>query len=355
MNTVLITGGAGFIGSRLAFGIRESKPECRIIAFDNLIRRGSELNVSRLQEAGIEFVRGDVRMPDELDAIGPVDLIVECSAEPSVLAGYDESPRYVIDTNFGGTVNCLELARKFNAAFLFLSTSRVYSMRKLNALSCTEAATRFVLDEEQSFPGVSVSGISEAFPTDGPRSFYGTSKLCSEQLIEEYADAYGLRTIVNRCGVIAGPWQMAKIDQGLVGLWVSRHYFKGELAYFGYGGEGKQVRDILHVDDLLRLVLHQIDRFEELAGEVFSVGGGTTVNTSLQELTALCEEVTGNTLSIGSESEDRVADVRLYITDHAHVTQRCGWKPETDLRTIVEEVAAWLAAHEKSLRPILNP
>ena len=355
MDTILITGGAGFIGSRLALGIREAKPESRIVAFDNLIRRGSELNVPRLDEAGVEFVRGDVRVSDELEAIGAVDLIVECSAEPSVLAGYDESPRYVIDTNFGGTVNCLELARKFGAAFLFLSTSRIYSMRKLNALSYAETATRFVLDEEQSLPGASASGVSEDFPTDGPRSFYGTSKLCSEQLIEEYADAYGLRTIVNRCGVIAGPWQMAKVDQGLVGLWVSRHYFKGELAYFGYGGEGKQVRDVLHVDDLLRLVLHQIDRFEDLAGEVFGVGGGTTVNTSLQELTALCEEVTGNNIDIGSEAEDRIADVRLYITDHAHVTRRCGWKPETDLRTIVEDVAAWLASHEKSLRPILLP
>lgn len=354
MNTILVTGGAGFVGSCLAIGVKRATAVARVVAMDNLKRRGSELNVPRLAEAGVDFVRGDIRTPSDFDEVGPIDFMLECSAEPTVTAGYNESPRYVIDTNLGGTVNCLEVARRYSAPVVFLSTSRIYSMQKLNALNLVESETRLELDADQTIPGVSQNGIAESFPIDGPRSFYGTTKLCSEYLIEEYADAYGLKAVINRCGVIAGPWQMAKVDQGLLGLWVSRHFFKGELAYFGYGGAGKQVRDILHVDDVLRLVLHQMAHIDDLAGEVFNVGGGTTVNTSLQELTEVCREVTGNTIPIGSVAEDRVADVPLYISDHARVTERCGWKPEIDLKTAAADVAKWLEENERALRPILT-
>ena len=122
---VLITGGAGFVGSSLGLGLAQRYPDWKIIALDNLKRRGSELNIPRLKQAGIEFVHGDVRNAEDLEASAlPVDLILECSAEPSVLAGYT-SPGYVLQTNLIGTINCLELARQTQADFIFLSTSRV--------------------------------------------------------------------------------------------------------------------------------------------------------------------------------------------------------------------------------------
>jgi CDP-paratose 2-epimerase len=243
----LITGGAGFVGSALGLGLAQRYPDWQITALDNLKRRGSELNLPRLKQAGIQFIHGDVRNTEDLDPVAlQPDLILECSAEPSVLAGY-ASPGYVLQTNLVGTVNCLELARQTQADFIFLSTSRVYPIAYLNALEFTETETRFQLLEQQVLPGVSSQGISEEFPLNGARSLYGATKLASELLVAEYADAYGLRTVINRCGVLTGPWQMGKVDQGVFALWMAFHYFQRSLKYIGYGGTGKQVRDFLHV------------------------------------------------------------------------------------------------------------
>ena len=132
VESVLVTGGAGFVGSGLAIRVKKEHPKTHVIALDNLKRRGSALNLPRLREAGVDFVHGDIRNPGDLDGAGSVDLILECSAEPSVLAGYDASPGYVIDPHLGGTINCLELARKCQAQVLLLLTSRVYPPATLN-------------------------------------------------------------------------------------------------------------------------------------------------------------------------------------------------------------------------------
>src|SRR4051794_40057568 len=147
---IWITGGAGFVGSSLAIHLKEVRPECEIVAVDNLRRRGSELNVPRLKSAGVTFVHGDVRRLEDLTAIVPQpELIVECSAEPSVLAGYNASPEYLVQTNLTGCFHCLEIARRCSADFLFVSTSRVYPVRLLNQVAWKEAATRFELAAEQ--------------------------------------------------------------------------------------------------------------------------------------------------------------------------------------------------------------
>lgn len=214
---VLITGGAGFVGSSLALAIRERHPDVTVTALDNLRRRGSELNLPRLAAAGIRFSHGDVRCREDLDAITPApDLVIECSAEPSAQAGYSESPEYLIQTNTGGCFQCLELARRVKADFLFLSTSRVYPYGLLNSLRFHEDETRFRLEDRQPVTGASGRGVSETFPLDGPRSLYGMSKLAAELMVQEYGDAYGLRWIINRCGLITGPWQMGKTDQGVI-------------------------------------------------------------------------------------------------------------------------------------------
>src|SRR5262249_11777661 len=155
--------------------------------------------------------------------------------------------------------NCLEYARRHGSDFIFLSTSRVYSIDALRALPLDSNGSRFLLQGGPQQPGVSAAGISEAFSLRGHDSLYGTTKRAGDLLVEEYRAMYRLRTVINRCGVISGPWQMGKVDQGFVVLWLSRHLFGGPLAYIGFGGHGLQVRDVLHVDDLYDLIIRQLN------------------------------------------------------------------------------------------------
>ena len=200
----LVTGGAGFVGSTLALLLQRDVAGIDVTAFDNLRRRGSELALDRLRAGGVTFRHGDVRSADDLSDAGPFDVLIECSAEPSVHAGYDGSPAYVLDTNLTGAARCLDAARRYDASVVFLSTSRVYSIPALVSLPLERQGDRLELPAGASGPGWSARGITERFPTSGPRSLYGTSKLAAELLVEEYHAMYGLRTVVNRCGLIAG-------------------------------------------------------------------------------------------------------------------------------------------------------
>ena len=293
---ILITGGAGFVGSSLAQMFKRDRADVQICAFDNLKRRGSELALERLRAHGVEFVHGDVRSPDDLADAGAFDLLLECSAEPSVHAGYHGSPAYVVQTNLTGTINCLEAARRHDADVIFLSTSRVYPIAGLRALPLERRGQRLDIAEGTSGTGWSARGLSMDFPLTGFRSMYGATKLASELLVEEYRAMYGLRTIVNRCGVISGPWQMGKVDQGFLVLWAARHLYGGSLSYIGFGGEGHQVRDVLHVADLYDLIRRQVADIDRQSGAVHNVGGGRMHSVSLAELTALCRERAGHAL-----------------------------------------------------------
>jgi CDP-paratose 2-epimerase len=349
---LLITGGAGFVGSSLALAFRRDHPAGRIIAFDNLRRRGSELTLPRLRAAGIEFVHGDVRNPADLAAVGPFDVLVECAAEPSVHAGYGEGPDYVVGTNLVGTFHCLEAARRSNALVLFLSTSRVYPIAGLRALPVEPVSWRLDLPPGAEGPGWSAAGVTTEFPMAGSRSLYGASKLASEHLAEEYAALYGLGVVVNRCGVLAGPGQMGKVDQGFVALWCARHLFGGTLAYSGFGGEGRQVRDVLHVADLYALLARQLASLRPGSYSLFNAGGGAGNAVSLAELTALCAARGDCPLAIGGQPETRAADIPWYVTDNAAVTAATGWAPRIGLADLVDDVFAWLRDDRAALEPI---
>jgi CDP-paratose 2-epimerase len=349
----LVTGGAGFVGSSFCLALAERNPDWELLAFDNLKRRGSELNLPRLREAGVPFIHGDVRELRDLVAVPRIDALVECSAEPSVLAGYGVATDYVMRTNLLGGYHCLELARRDDALFLFLSTSRVYPIEPLNRLQLTETESRFELALDQRLPGVSEAGISEAFPLDGARTLYGTTKLAGELLAAEYANAFGLRTVIDRCGVIAGPWQMGKVDQGVFTHWVLSHHFGRPLQYIGYGGGGKQVRDLLSVADLVELIDDQLRRPEVWAGFNGNVGGGRDCSLSLNEATELCRELTGNDVQIEGTSEARPGDVPLYISDCTRLFERTDWRPRQTPREILADIRAWIEDNEPALEAAL--
>ena len=350
---ILITGGAGFVGANLAVALGGRHPDWEIAALDNLMRRGSELNLPRLREAGVEFVHGDVREPADLTAAGRFDAMVECSAEPSVLAGFADTS-YSVQTNLLGAFNCLERARAEQAFVVFLSTSRVYPVAPQLELELEETETRFELSTGQPLAGAGPEGISEDFPMTGPRTLYGATKLSGEHLIEEYADAFGLAAVVNRCGVIAGPWQMGKVDQGVFSFWLLSHRFGRPLSYIGYGGSGKQVRDLLHVEDLVDLVDEQLSNPERWRGVIANVGGGREGSLSLLETTALCRELTGNEVAISAVPENRRGDVPVYLSDCRHLHSLTSWRPKRAPREVLADLLDWSAEHEEELRVALG-
>lgn len=353
--SVLLTGGAGFVGANLAIGLAERHPEWSILALDNLKRRGSELNLSRLREAGVRFIHGDVRELDDLTLGESIDAVIECSAEPSVLASaVGDGGHYAMQTNLFGAYHCLELARREQAQFVFLSTSRVYPIAAIESARYEETDTRLVLTDDQPREGVSAAGISEQCSLEGARTMYGATKLAGELLIAEYADTTGMRAVINRCGVIAGPWQMGKVDQGVFTYWMLAHYFKRELNYIGHGGTGKQVRDLIHVADILDLVERQLLAPDEWAGATVNVGGGNECSLSLAESTTICEELTGNKLSIGSELKNRPGDVPIYISDCGRLFSRSDWRPRRSPQQIMGDIFTWVNENERDVLTALS-
>jgi CDP-paratose 2-epimerase len=320
-----------------------------------LKRRGSELQLHKLLANGIEFAHGDIRVREDLMSLNKnFDLMIEASAEPSVHAGTDGSPDYLIQTNLFGTVNCLEFARKHCKGMIFLSTSRVYSIKDLVEVPLKEGKTRLELDNVESITGLSQKGIAEDFNLLNYRSLYGATKLSSEFLIQEYAQTYGLNAVINRCGVIAGPGQWGKVDQGVFTLWVANHFFKKPLRYTGFGGKGLQVRDLLHPEDLYDAISLQWDRLDEHKGQVFNLGGGVGCSTSLIELTTLCEEATGNKIEMASVPETAPNDIPWYITDSTKFESTYNWKVQKTVKDIVSDIYVWLRDNETEVAKVFN-
>jgi CDP-paratose 2-epimerase len=345
MRRVLVTGGAGFIGSSTALGLAARHRDWQVVACDNLYRRGSELNLPRLKAAGVAFVHADVRHPEDLARTGAIDALVECSAEPSVMAEGD----VIVPVNLTGAYHCFELAARQRAQVIFLSTSRVYPIATIERLAYREAETRFELDGTQPVPGATPAGIAEDFPLAGSRTLYGASKLAAELLLAEY----DLPWVVNRCGVVAGPWQMGNVDQGVFTHWVLSFYFGRRLSYIGFGGSGKQVRDVLHVDDLVDLIDRQLQEPEHWAGHTHNVGGGRDGSLSLQETSKICREITGRDVEIAAEPETRAGDVRWYLSDCSALYGHTDWRPRRRPHDVLGDIFAWISDNEQLVRTAL--
>lgn len=342
---VLITGGCGFVGSSIALYLKKQFPKTEIICFDNFIREGSQLQVPRLKSMEIQVVEGDVRFYDHLERI-QADLLIDCSAEPSVSAGLDGSSKYLVETNLIGSFNCLEWAKENKAGMLFLSTSRVYSIAELEAIPFTEQATRFEWSENNLNCTRTSDGITQEFSTKGPVSLYGATKLSSEHLVLEYSKMYDIPAIINRFGVIAGPWQMGKVDQGFIALWVAKHFFNQSLSYNGYGGLGKQVRDFLHIYDVCTLIEKQVLSLEGYRGETFQIGGGRSNSVSLLELSKLCQSITGNSLDFATNPETHCNDIRILLMDSKEVEKEFDWAKQKNINHLVEDVHQWISDNE---------
>jgi CDP-paratose 2-epimerase len=355
MTRLLITGGAGFVGSNLAVNLAERHPDWEILALDNLHRKGSELNLPRLRDAGVEMIRGDVRNVEDLRRVPKISAMVECSAEPSVMAGVDGDTGFCFHTNLTGAYNCFDLARRDGAFVVFLSTSRVYPVELQRALALEETPTRFEIAAEQQFAGASPAGISEDFPMGfGQRSLYGATKLAAELVLAEFQAGLGVPAVVDRCGVIGGPWQMGKVDQGVFAHWILAHQFRNPLTYIGFGGQGKQVRDLLHVDDLVDLIERQLLDQTKWDGRTVNVGGGRECSLSLLEATEICRRLTGNEVPISPVEEIRQGDVPIYISNCAKLFESDDWRPRCDAEKVLSDYYEWVKADPERIGAALD-
>jgi CDP-paratose 2-epimerase len=353
---ILITGGAGFVGSELA--VRLAKKNHRVVVMDNLVRRGSESNLERLARHGVSFVHGDVRNPEDFENLPPgVEFLIDVSAQPSVVSGYS-NPVFDITNNSLGVIRVLEFARRHRCPMIFFSTNRVYVVDRLLELPRREAATRIEWDPEawNKLPSGTrirgfdpVHGVSEEFAVDGgQRSIYGLSKLIADASCQEYARAFDMPLVINRFGVIAGTGQFAKLDQGWVVWWAIAHYFKLPLKYIGWNG--KQVRDVLFLDDVCSLVELQMGEIARFRGDIFNLGGGSANSLSLREGTNLLEHKLGHGTSITVEDAVRKGDLPVYFTDNRKGGRELNWKPSVTLDRGFDKILAWIRANEDTLR-----
>lgn len=352
-NSVLITGGAGFLGSSLALAIKSTNPKCRVICLDNLIRKGSELQLPRLEQAGIEFVNADVRFKKDWHDIN-AECLIECSAEPSVQAGMHGSPRYLLDTNLVGAINCLEWARERHAKFLFISTSRVYPVNLLNEIPLEESETRFNWCMPRTPEHYrTTQGLTLQTPLNtGYRSLYGSSKLAAEMLVEEYLNNYDLKAGSIRFGVIAGPWQMGKVDQGFMTYWLAAHLYKRPLKYFGFGGNGKQVRGVIHIDDAIESIFLVLENLAEC--QLYQIAGGYSHSTSLYELTKRAQQITGNKVDIDKIETSHKNDVPVLLLDGQSSFEELKWSPCRSVDNVVEDTYRWLIDNQAQLKSVFN-
>ena len=269
----------------------QSLSNLQIVGLDNFSRKGSELNISKLEKLGIDLFRGDIRSQSDISALPKVDWVIDCAANPSVLAGLDgnSSSRQLMENNLLGTINLLEYCKKHKAGLILLSTSRVYSASKLAALPVKSSNDRFEL-QDCDISCASSLGISETFPTTAPVSLYGASKLASETLILEYGECFDFPVWINRCGVLAGAGQFGKVDQGIFSFWIHSFKENKSLKYIGFNGTGHQVRDALHPKDLVPILSLQMLEPDSEAPKIINLGGGLENSLSLKELSNWCED-----------------------------------------------------------------
>ena len=343
---ILITGGCGFVGSNLCIFLKNSG--FKVFSLDNLSRKGSEINKKRIEIKKNKNFKFDISDKKKIKLLPKFDFIIDCCAEPSVEASRKSSKDAirVFKTNLEGTLNILLKCNKDKSNIIFLSSSRAYSINSLNKLNKNKNIIKNPLKIRKS--------IGLKFDTSSPKTLYGFTKLASEDLIREFSYANNIKYIVNRCGVITGPWQMGKVDQGFVSFFVWNILNKRNIKFIGYGGHGYQERDLLHIDDLNQLIKKQIKKFNKLYNKSYSVGGGIKNLISLKLLKNKIEKVTGNKIKSIPVNRTSIYDIPYFLTEIKAVKKLYNWSPKKNINNILNDIYNWQVQNYKLLKKIFK-
>ncbi|HEY9025795.1 MAG TPA: GDP-mannose 4,6-dehydratase [Burkholderiaceae bacterium] len=334
---LLVTGGCGFLGSNLAAHALSTDVE--LCVFDNLSRLGSQQNLQWLRDMGkaFTFVHGDIRNPNDVNravqAFLP-DMVFHLAGQVAMTTSI-ANPRMDFEVNALGTLNVLEAVRQHvpRAGVIYSSTNKVYG--DLEQFAYREDARRFVCVDRPR-------GFGEDVPLDF-HSPYGCSKGSADQYLLDYHRIFGLRTAVFRHSSMYGGRQFATADQGWIGWFCqmaaeTRHGLR--TTPFGISGSGKQVRDVLHAEDMIRLYFNVASDIDRVAGKAFNVGGGVDNSLSLLELFDLLGELIGQPLQFTS-GPARESDQRVFIADVDRIAALTGWRPQVSAREGVSKMLAW--------------
>jgi CDP-paratose 2-epimerase len=338
---ILITGICGFVGSELARSLVEhAAGSPQLVGIDNLSRSGSWRNREALAALGVKVLHGDIRAASDVEAVGPVDYVIDAAAYASVMSGVDgkATSLQLVENNLYGTINLLEHCRRHGAGFILLSTSRVYSIEPLASLRVQVQDDAFVPDLDDLPAGISPKGITERFSTAAPISLYGATKLSSETLALEYGYAFDFPVWINRCSVMAGAGQFARADQGIFAYWLHSWKEKRPLHYIAFGGRGHQVRDCLHPRDLTPLLLRQMATTSKDKPVIVNLSGGMDAAMSLAQLSEWCRRRWGDHV-VASDHEPRPYDLPWVVLDHSLATQTWSWKPVLTLDEVLRGIA----------------
>ena len=339
--SILVTGGAGFVGCHLVHDLLGDNRKVTVL--DSLSRRGSERNLEWLQQqhpdGDLRFVKGDVRDSEVVKAAAEdVDAIYHLAGQVAVTSSVQD-PRVDFEINALGTLNVLEAARQSpcQPVVMFTSTNKVYG--SMEDVALVEKDTSY---EYRDLP----DGIPESRPLDF-HSPYGCSKGAADQYVRDYARIYGLRTVVFRMSCIYGPRQFGNEDQG----WLAHFIISaGTGAPITIYGDGKQVRDVLFVEDLVRALRGAVDKISVTAGKVYNIGGGPANTLSVwQEFGRLLAELSGEAVTV-SYRDWRPGDQPCYVSDIRNVGRDLGWKPEVDKRAGIRRLWEWVSSNKEVFR-----
>jgi CDP-paratose 2-epimerase len=336
---ILITGGAGFVGCNLANHFLNKGYE--VTVFDNLSRKGTEKNIEWLKsnhKNKLEFIKNDIRNFDSLvDAVRDKDFIFHTAGQVAVTTSI-KNPREDFEINALGTLNVLEAVRKNNSNpfIIFTSTNKVYG-NNVNKIPLIKKETRYEFTDSKY-----KNGIPENFPTDADEHTpYGSSKYAADIYVRDFSTIYGLRTVTFRMSCIYGTRQFGNEDQGWVAYFIISSFFNKPMVIYG---DGKQVRDILFIDDLVRVFELACQNVKGTNGNVYNIGGGAKNTISLLELLDLLKNFG---LNPKYKFDDwRPADQKVYISDIKKANE-FGWIPKITPEIGVKTLLEWVKENKK--------